>query len=121
MDNQPIIDATSSNKANIQSDAIGAKTISVYMERKVKTFGISETELTFISYFNTTSTATISIGAFFLSIFIDNVKNPLYPDYIWALDPVGWASLVFFAIGTIAFFFKGSLVRKIKAESFERS
>lgn len=119
MSNISPIDIGQEIKANIQYDQIGARTISIFMERPMKIFAVAEPELNSISYLNTVSTAFISVGAFFLSIFIGNVDKPKYPEYAWSADPVGWASLLFFIAGSAALWLKISEIKKIKNQSSE--
>lgn len=107
-------------KLNITTEG-GARTISIYTERKIKIFAVSEPELESISYFNTASMVCFSLGSFILSTFIDDFKHPKSDDFHWALDPIGWVTILLFILGALALFKKTSALKKIKEQSQEIS
>ena len=106
-----------SDKLNITNIESGARTTSLYTERKIKIFGISEPELETVSHFNTSSLACFSFGSFLLNIFIDNVKEASAETYKWFLDPIGWATGLLYVFGVFALIQRHSIVKKIKNHS----
>ena len=107
-------------KLNITTEG-GARTISIYTERKIKIYAVSEPELESISYFNTASMVCFSLGSFILSTFIDDLRHPKPDDFHWIFNPIGWVTAVLFILGILALVKKTSALKKIKEQSLEIS
>lgn len=105
------------DKLNITNTESGARTTSLYTERKIKIFGISEPELDSVSHFNTSSLTYFSFGSFLINIFIDNMKEASTETYKWFLDPIGWATGLLYVFGAFALIQRHSIVKKIKSHS----
>jgi hypothetical protein len=113
----PVPAQTDTGVANVSlPNEPGAKIVSIYAERKVKVFAIHEPELKTVSYLNTAATAGFAIGAFFLS---NLISAPTAVQSIW-MNPVTWATVLFFGSGIVATFFKQGILRDIKDQSNSR-
>ena len=110
------MNSESETKLNI-TDGGGARTTSVYTERKTTVFAVSEPELDAISYFNTATTSFFSFGSYILSTFIDNARHIKSEDYRWYFDPLGWVTLLLFSLALFALVKKESMIKKIKKQS----
>ena len=98
-------DATS--KTNMQ---FGTVVNSVYGERTVRVFGVHEPELDSVSYVNTKTIISFSIGSFCLQNIISDV--PL--KFGSLLNPSVLATLFFFSVGLYEFCNGKNIIKKIK-------
>lgn len=112
-----MVNTPHSDKLNITNTEGGARTTSLYTERKIIIFAISEPELETVSHFNTSSLTCFSVGSFLLNIFIDNVREASIETYKWFLDPIGWTTGLLYVLGVIALVQRHSIVKKIKNHS----
>jgi hypothetical protein len=98
------------------SSKIGSHIISVHTERKVRVYAVYEPELDSLSLYNNATTVCSSLATFFLSFFIDNIRE-LTPNYIWYFDPFAYTAFVFAIVAGLAIFFKMGITKKIKEGS----